>query len=321
MEVSTAEPQSHQPFVSVIISTRRRRERLRECLLSLAAQTYRRDGWELIVVEDGDTEPLDDGLTSLREQLPLRWFRVSHAGCGGAKNAGAWQAQGQYLVFTDDDCRFSPEWLSQYGRYFERAPDGLVAGGATNPRTDNPYSDASQELVNYLLSRMNPSSANATLAIGNNFGVPARGFRELGGFNSAYFPMGGEDRDFAAAWVASGRQIVWAPDIVVQHAQELTFRSFLRQQFHYGRGAYIFHKLDAARRRSSVKLAPPAFYFFLLCWPWSVRSGAAAARTAMLFLCSQAAHAAGYVSAFTLTRRDGETRMAQAIASMTAVDI
>ena len=319
--MSKCEPQTHQPFLSVVISTRRRRERLRGCLLSLAAQTYHRDCWEVIVVEDGDTEPLDDGLISLRQQLPLRWFRVSHAGCGGAKNAGACQAHGQCLVFTDDDCRFPPNWLSQYAECFERSPEGLVAGGAMNPRAANPYSDASQELVNYLLSRLNASPKTATLAIGNNFAVPVKQFHELGGFNSAYFPMGGEDRDFAAHWVASGWKIVWAPDIVLQHAQELSLRSFLKQQFHYGRGAYIFHRLDAARRQGPVRLAPLGFYFSLFCWPWSVRSGVAAVRTALLFLVAQAALAAGYLSGFRMTRQDGATRMAQAFESMIAVDI
>jgi glycosyltransferase involved in cell wall biosynthesis len=321
VEMSASEPQTHRPFLSVVISTRRRRERLTDCLLSLAAQTYPRDGWEVIVVEDGDTDPLDDGLISLRHRLPLRWFRVSHAGCGGAKNAGAWQAHGQYLVFTDDDCRFAPGWLSQYGRYFERTPDGLIAGAAINPRTANRYSDASQELVNYVISWLNASPHEARLAIGNNFGVPAKEFRKLGGFNPAYFPMGGEDRDFAASWVESGRQIVYAPDIVVQHAQELSLRSLLKQQFHYGRGAYIFHRLDAERRWGRVKLERPGFYLALFLWPWSVRSGAAAARMAVLFLCAQAAHAAGYLSRSAVTHRDGQIRVAQAIARPAAVDL
>jgi glycosyltransferase involved in cell wall biosynthesis len=312
---------ARQPFLSVIISTRNRKERLRRCLSSLAAHSYPRDRWELIVVEDGDQEPLDEMMLSFRDRLPLRWFRVPHAGCGGAKNAGASQARGHYLVFTDDDCLFCPDWLSRYEEHFERAGHCLVAGCAVNPRKANPYSDASQELVNYLLERSNAAPHEATLAIGNNFGVPAQGFRELGGFDPCYFPMGGEDRDFAACWVAAGWRIVYAPDIVVEHAQVLTFWSLLRQQYYYGRGALIFHRLEARRRGRWVRLPSPAFYFSLFLRPWHVGAGRRAALMCLLFLWAQFAHFAGYLGAFSTAHRDNQERIRRAIATPAAVDL
>jgi len=310
-----------QPFVSVIISTRNRKERLRRCLSSLAEQSYPRDRWELIVVEDGEQEPLDEVMLSFRDRLPLRWFRVSHAGCGGAKNAGAGQARGHYLIFTDDDCLFCQDWLSRYEKHFERAGDCLIAGCAVNPRKANPYSDASQELVNYLLERSNAAPHQATLAIGNNFGVPAQGFRELGGFNPSYFPMGGEDRDFAACWVAAGRSIVYAPDIVVEHDQVLTLGSLLRQQYYYGRGALIFHRLEARRGRSRAKLPSPAFYFSMFLWPWHVGAGRRAALMCLLFVCAQSAHFAGYLGAFPTAQRDEQGRIRRPFATPAAVDL
>src|SRR5260370_38380762 len=105
---------ARQAFISVIISTRNRKERLRRCLSSLTAQGYPRDRWELIVVEDGDQEPVDEVMLCLQDRLPLRWFRVSHAGCGGAKNAGASQARGHYLVFTDP-IRDEDQWFRVRG--------------------------------------------------------------------------------------------------------------------------------------------------------------------------------------------------------------
>ena len=290
------------PFISVIIPTRNRRGQLRQSLTSLATQNYSRDLWEVIVVEDGDEGLPDEGLAEWTERLPLRSLRQSHSGCGIARNTGATHARGRYLVFTDDDCLFPEDWLSRYGKFFERMGDCVVAGRSINVLEGNPYSETTQELINFVLSRFNATPEQATLAIGNNFGVPAVAFRELGGFSPKYFRMAAEDRDFSARWLEQGRRIVYAPDIVVHHAHPLNLQSLLRQHFHYGRGAYLFHLLNSQPRRSRGKLESPGFYFSLLLWPWSVRGGAKALRLSLLFLLAQAAQTGGYFRGWLAAR-------------------
>lgn len=282
----------------MVIPTRKRREQLQQCLASLAAQTYPRDRWEVIVVEDGEEELPDGGLAAFGERLPLRCFRRPHAGCGIARNTGAAEARGRYLVFTDDDCRFPSDWLSCYQEHFERTPDCVVAGRALNALEDNLCSEATQQMTAYLLWRSNRSPRQAALALGNNFGVPAQEFRESGGFGPRYFRLAAEDRDFCERWLAAGRRIVYAPEIVVHHAHRLNLGSFLGQHFHYGRGAFCFHRLQAERRRSRIKLESPGFYLRLLLWPWSVHPGFRAAQLSLLLLLAQIAHTAGYLRGF-----------------------
>jgi glycosyltransferase involved in cell wall biosynthesis len=295
-----------QPFISVIIATRGRRAQLRQCLVSLAGQTYRRERWEVIVVEDGDEEPPDQGVAALRQRLPLEYLQQPHAGCGMARNSGAAQSRGRYLVFTDDDCRFPGDWLCRYEDQFQRTAGCLVAGRSINALKGNPYSQATQELVDYLLSKFNASAEQATFGAGNNMGVPAEEFRELGGFSPRYFRSTAEDRDLCARWVEAGRRLVYAPDIVVHHAHRLSFGSFLKQHFHYGRGAYLFHRLEAERRRSRVKLESASFYCALLLWPWSKGGGPQAARRSLLLLVSQVAHTAGYLRGFLASHPPGD---------------
>lgn len=247
-------------------------------------------------MEDGDEEPPDEGLAAFRGRLPLRCFQQSHAGCGIARNTGAAQACGRYLVFTDDDCLFPSDWLSRYEENFQRAGDCVLAGRALNALKGNLCSEATQQMADYLLSRSNASPQQATLALGANFGVPAEGFRELCGFSPRYFRLAAEDRDFCERWLAAGRRIVHVPEIAVHHAHALNLRSFLKQHFHYGRGAFLFHRLQAERRRSRVKLESPGFYLSLLLWPWSVCPGPKAARLSLLLLLAQIAHTAGYLS-------------------------
>jgi hypothetical protein len=75
----------------------------------------------------------------------------------------------------------------------------------------------------------------------------------------------------------------------------LTFALFLRQHFHYGRGACVYHRLEAGRHGGKSGLETAGFYGRLLAWPWKVKRGLGAVRLAALFVASQMAHAAGYL--------------------------
>jgi GT2 family glycosyltransferase len=283
------------PFLSVIIPTRNRPVQLAQCLRSLAAQNYPRDRWEVIVVEDGGQEPADLELGEFADILPLRSLRQPHSGVGIARNNGAAHAHGHYLLFTDDDCLFPEDWLSRYAERFALSGECLIAGRSINVLVDNIYSQATQELIDYLLFHFNVSPENATIAIGNNLGTPAEAFRAMGGFDPQYYRMAAEDRDLGGRWLAQGGRMVYAPEIIVHHAHRLTLRSFLRQHFHYGRGAWLLHKLEAQRWKSGHQLQPAAFYLSLLLWPWKHRTQFNAVRMAILLGAAQAATAAGYL--------------------------
>lgn len=105
-----------------------------------------------------------------------------------------------------------------------------------------------------------------------------RAFLELGGFDESFSLPAAEDRDFCSRWRAGGRPMTYAPDAVIRHFHRLTPASFLRQHFHYGRGAYWFRKKRAKtegaetpvesrrrfpgrlrlRRTGGLRFAPPA---------------------------------------------------------------
>ena len=142
--------------------------------------------------------------------------------------------------------------------------------------------------MDYLLASLNSYPEEAVLAIGNNFGVPADRFRRLGGFGSRYFRAAAEDRDFCVRWRQSGERIVYAPDIVVQHAHALTFASYIRQHLHYGRGAWLFHTASSSWK---TQASPGHLEFYL-----SMFRAHTGLRSLALLFTSQAAQTIGYVS-------------------------
>ena len=302
------------PLISVIIPTYKRQTEIQRCLASLTSQTYPQDRWEVVVVIDDDSDPLDPALAKWSERLPLRFTRQPHAGCGIARNTGSSQARGRYLVFTDDDCIFPADWLSRYAEHFGNTGDCVIAGRTFNALPHNPYSRASQVLLDYLLVHFNSCSDDAALAVGCNFGVPADGFRALGGFSARYFQVAGaEDRDFSWRWREQGRRIVFAPDVVVHHAHRHTFASFLRQHFNYGRGAWLFHHPRGQGAQNHPGLEDHRFYISLFLRPWVICKGFSAARLFVLLVVSQIAHTAGYLLGLVagVRRRTGESAIAR----------
>jgi GT2 family glycosyltransferase len=110
----------------------------------------------------------------------------------------------------------------------------------------------------------NAEPSRARFFASNNLVLPAHRFLEMGGFDETFRTS--EDRDFCDRWLYRGYPMTYAPEAVVCHAHSLTFRTFWRQHFHYGRGAFRFYQ--ARTRHGSGRFTPEVkFYREALCHP------------------------------------------------------
>jgi glycosyltransferase involved in cell wall biosynthesis len=258
---------SPYPYFSIIIPTYNRPQALAACLTSLRQLDYPRDGFEVIVVDDGSLTSLDPIVAPFRHQLSLQLITQANTGPATARNTGAKAAKGDILAFTDDDCQPFPDWLKQLAIYFPRDfPDSplLVGGHTHNALPKKLYATASQGLVDYLYQALNESHDHAVFFTSNNFAVPTSSFLKLGGFDETFTLAAGEDREFCARWQAQGYRLVYTPNAKVNHAHPLTLSSFWRQQFNYGRGAFHFHRRQRQRKAQGQSWS---FYRQLLQYP------------------------------------------------------
>jgi glycosyltransferase involved in cell wall biosynthesis len=106
------------PTFSVIIPTFRRPALVAEAVASVCAQT--RTDWECLVVDDGGGDDLE--LDDPRVRV-IR--RSTSRGPAAARNAGVAEARGRYLVFLDDDDRFTPARLDLAATGLARADIAL----------------------------------------------------------------------------------------------------------------------------------------------------------------------------------------------------
>jgi glycosyltransferase involved in cell wall biosynthesis len=284
------------PQFSIVIPTFNRPNQIQACLQSLHAQDFPREQFEVIVVDDGSLTPLEPVVQPFARSLPLRVIRKSNGGPASARNAGAAAAHGRFLAFTDDDCRPARDWLVKLAPRLSAAPDQMVGGRTINLLDQNPYAVTSQIIVDVVYAFFNSDPGQARFLASNNLAMSAEVFRKINGFDTSFPKAAAEDRDLCDRWRHHGFKLTYAPEAVVYHAHDFTFRTFCRQYFNYGRGAKLYHELRGRRgsgqMSSDTKLhtALPK----LLRAPLSQLSRRTAVEVAALLVVWEIANAAGF---------------------------
>ncbi len=117
--------------VSVILCTRNRADQLATTLKSLGAMAVPPNlRWELIVVDNNSS---DDTRRVAQEcaatsALAVRYLFEGRQGLSHARNTGLAHAQGELVLFTDDDVAVANDWLAQMVDVFRRTSCDAAVG-------------------------------------------------------------------------------------------------------------------------------------------------------------------------------------------------
>jgi GT2 family glycosyltransferase len=279
-----------EPVFSVIVPTYERPDALRVCVQALAALDYPRDGFEVIIVDDGGKVPLEPLLRPVAKQLRMKVVWQPNAGPAAARNLGAGHATGDMLAFTDDDCAPASDWLRAFASAHAVTDTALLGGRTVNALRDNSYAEASQLIIDVVYGHYNRDASKAQFFASNNMAVPTELFRRVHGFDPGFRTS--EDRDLCDRWQSEGHRLRYVPEAVIHHAHGLTLGSFWNQHAGYGRGAWLYH--TARAHRGAGPFRPDwSFYGTLLLSPLRNRSAREIARGYVLLLVAQVANASG----------------------------
>jgi glycosyltransferase involved in cell wall biosynthesis len=289
----------HRPFFSIIVPTYNRPEQLAACLESFSQLDYSRHCFEVIVVDDGSEIAPNEVCSAFRDRLDIELLSQPHGGPAAARNSGSLRAKGEFLVFTDDDCRSRPDWLRQLELRCLAAPDHMIGGHTVNLLHDNLFSQMSQVIVDIVYDHYNGGITGSRFFASNNLAIPAASFHRLGGFNSEFTTA--EDREMCDRWLHQGYRMTYASEAVVYHAHSLTLRTFCRQHFNYGRGAFRFHQVRSRRGSGSFR---PEFGFYTRCLRAPFLSKYRCCGLVPMFLVWQLANTAGFFFEWIRSRRE-----------------
>ena len=119
-------------FVSVVIPTYKRQKQLHNCLRSLSLQTYPKESFEVIVVNDGDLEESPKSEPNLFGITNLSIYSKEHEGPASARNYGVKMAKGELVAFTDDDCIPNEDWIERIVAKYELGNCPVIGGKTLN---------------------------------------------------------------------------------------------------------------------------------------------------------------------------------------------
>ena len=156
-------------------------------------------------------------------------------------------AEGEILAFLDDDAYPRTDWLKNAVRHFSDSGVGAVGGPAVTPESDSVLQRASgavfsSRLVSsgyvyrYVPRRLREVDDFPTV----NLFVRKSVFRELGGFDTGYWP--GEDTKLCLDITKKlGLKIIYDPEVLVFHHRRALFGPHLKQVSRYAfqRGYFV----------------------------------------------------------------------------------
>lgn len=198
-------PENKLPYVSVILPAYNESNYIAECLESLVKQSYPRERFEIIVVDNGSKdETLEIAKTYADKALVLEEGNV-----GAVRNFGVANAKGEILAFLDSDCRVETNWLSEGVQKLIAIPNSAIGGA---PSHSNESSNWVQKY--WILENANSRGHQKDL-IGICIFIRKITFNEVGGFNEQV--TSGEDTELSIALREAGCLIDIDPNLKIRH--------------------------------------------------------------------------------------------------------
>jgi cellulose synthase/poly-beta-1,6-N-acetylglucosamine synthase-like glycosyltransferase len=218
---------------SVVIPVYNGAATIEGCLEALAAQSTPASDYELLVVDDGSR---DQSAVIVRRwqaahpQIALRLLQQANAGPAAARNLGAAAAQAPILLFTDADCRPSPDWIRLLVGALQQPG---VAGVKGSYRSQQP-----EPVAQFIQAEYEDRYAHMAGQPRIDFidTYSAGYWREIflaeGGFDTRLIAC--EDQELSFRLAAHGHQLCFVPAAWVEHRHVTRVWAYARRKYAFG---------------------------------------------------------------------------------------
>ena len=234
---------SAHPFISVVIAARDEEGNLAACLQSTLNQTYERQSFEVIVVNDHSTDRTESickefaahfanfRYLNAREDIQLR-------GKTNALDQGIDEAKGEIILITDADCTVPATWVEWTAK---RYTDSVgIVGGLTLQKADTWFGGMQSLDWAYILGlAATTMSLRIPLStIGNNLSFRKAAYKHVGGYRNIPFSVTEDFMLFQAIVQTKKWDYICPidPRLLVTSQPCSGWRELLRQKHRWGTG-------------------------------------------------------------------------------------
>lgn len=230
-------------LISVVVPTYNRLDRLKRVLSALEAQTYALDGFEVVVVSDGSTDGTLAYLETLNTPLKLQVVTQANQGVAAARNHGVARAQGEIILFLDDDVVPAPTCIAQHLQTHAAHADEIVVLGPMRSPPDFSMTtwvcyEQAMLYKQYHAMQAGLWQPTARQFYTGNTSLARRHLLESGGFDETFHRA--EDVELAYRLAARRLRFVFNADAIGYHYAERSFESWFTTPYVYGRNDIIF---------------------------------------------------------------------------------
>jgi glycosyltransferase involved in cell wall biosynthesis len=253
----------------VVICTYNRCDLLKVALETLCRQTLASSDYEIIVVDNNSNDNTRGVVEDFcRRSSNIRYCFEAQQGLSHARNRGWLEALGEYVAYTDDDCKVPEQWLEVAKEVIERVSPGVFGGpyyaycNTSKPRwlKDTYFSRNFGDHPRFL--------SRSEYLSGNNIFFRRSLLRTLGGFDPK-LGMAGQKIAYGEETALQQQIRAEMPDQVTYYeprlylyhlarTDQLSIWWIMRSRFHHGRYSHKILQGDLPEDLTMVSLLAKA---------------------------------------------------------------
>lgn len=251
-----------KPEISVQIPVKDGGENFRITLESLRNQNTGGIPWELIIVDDGSTVPVEEQFDlNFSDEVAVKVIRREEKGNRPAARNRAWQEASAPISFlSDGDISFPSDILAKHLEMHRESRGDVIMGARVNAWMKDATAWQkwfdTRAMGNRVAGRFPPR-----YFITGNISLATDILRSAGGFDSAIDAYGGEDTEFGFRLSRTGVTFYWNPDLKVNHLDTVTVLEHSRKMIEYGSSGlkYTLKKVPEAAGMLGSDWVKPIF--------------------------------------------------------------
>ncbi len=206
-----------------------------KALLAHFDQNYPKDKYEIVLVDDGSSDGTKEVLRELNPPCKFTYLYQENAGLSAARNVGINAAEGEIILFVDDDILASKNLIAEHMKVHNEHPRSVVRGWVNH--VDDLEKPGKQP-------KFTMQDISTAFFWTSNVSVAKKYLDEAGLFDERFKEYGWEDLELGLRLKSLGLQLKHNRDAVVYHYKSRWKKSdlpnLLKQARSKGRTAVIF---------------------------------------------------------------------------------